>query len=58
MGGAVCSVFEDPNWLLNLVYELTCTNTWFLPYARSPVNTPVRPFFTNQSIQTKAVLSP
>ena len=55
MGGAVCSVFEDPNWLLNLVYELTCTNTWFLPYTGSPVNGPVRPFFTNQS---KAVLSP
>ncbi len=37
----VSVVFDDPNWLRNLILEMTCTNSWFFPYTPQPVNTPV-----------------
>ena len=43
VGWCCGAVFEHPNWLLHLMLELTCTNTWFYPYAPPPVNVVVRP---------------
>jgi hypothetical protein len=37
----VSVVFDDPNWLRNLILEMTCTNSWFFPITPQPVNTPV-----------------
>jgi hypothetical protein len=38
-----CLVFEDAeNWYLHLMYEITCTNSWFFPNAPGTVNSPVR----------------